>query len=192
VKRKATQTSKCSYCCSVCWDWNGSVCVLCTNSLCSIQRWQFIWCNSGKLGGHFVCLTNTCITTWVVWMPNFLDYISATCCTVFSTSICSIYSGSRIGYTTTPHTQQLQDRIHYHTTHTQQLEDRIHYHTTHTQQLQDRIHYHTTHTTARGWDTLPHHTHNSSATKRRFPIWEDSLCGIVFKKSTTGYSPKIK
>jgi hypothetical protein len=36
-----------------------------------------------------------------------------------------------------------------------------------TQRPENRIHYHTTHTTA--------------ATKRRFPIWEDSSYGIVFK-----------
>jgi hypothetical protein len=42
-------------------------------------------------------------------------------------------NSSRIGYTTTQHTQQLQDRIHYHTTHNS---SRIGYTTTpHTQQL---------------------------------------------------------
>jgi hypothetical protein len=80
-----------------------------------------------------------------------IDYISASCCTVFNTSICSIYS---------------HIYSHINKEETQRPEGRTHYHTT--------------------------HTHNSSATKRRFPIWEDSLYGIVFKKSTTGYSPKIK
>jgi hypothetical protein len=43
-------------------------------------------------------------------------------------------------------------------------------------------------TAVRGYDTLPHHTHNSSA-KRQSPIWEDSLYGIIFKIINIGEPP---